>query len=81
MNEIAVDLIKDIQKCQLCNTIMGYKKFPTKSHGQLNGKYLLVSEAPGKESLSKEQYWTGVGGQILRSCAINANTTLERLFT
>jgi uracil-DNA glycosylase family 4 len=80
MNEISKQLIDDIQKCQLCKTIIGHKKFPVTSHGQLNGKYLLVSEAPGKESLSKQQYWTGVGGQILRSCAIAANTTLEKLF-
>ena len=68
------------QKCQVCKTIIGHKKFPTSSHGQLNGKYLLVSEAPGKESLSKQQYWTGVGGQILRSCTTSAKTTLENLF-
>ena len=80
MGQISNQLVNEIQKCQLCNTISGHKKFPTSSHGQLNGKYLLVSEAPGKESLSRQQYWTGVGGQILRSCTAAANTTLEELF-
>ena len=58
----------------------GAKKFSPTSHGQLAGKYLLVSEAPGKESLLRQQYWTGVGGQILRSCTKIAGTTLENLF-
>jgi uracil-DNA glycosylase len=80
MNEISKELISDIQKCSLCKTIIGHKKFPTVSHGQLKGKYLLVSEAPGRESLFKQQYWTGVGGQILRSCTTAANTTLESIF-
>ena len=80
MTEISKQLISDIQKCQICRTIIGYKKFPTTSHGLLNGKYLLASEAPGRESLCRQQYWTGVGGQILRSCTDAANTTLEKLF-
>lgn len=80
MNEISKQLISDIQKCQVCKTIVGYKKIPIVSHGQLKGKYLLVSEAPGRESLTRQQYWTGVGGQILRSCTMAAKTTLENIF-
>ena len=80
MNKISTQLIHNIHQCQICKTITGYRKFPTTSHGQLSGKYLLVSEAPGKESLDLEKYWTGVGGQILRSCTAAANTTLENLF-
>ncbi len=80
MGEISIGLINEIQRCKQCSSIIGYKKFATTSHGQTKGKYLLVSEAPGKESLSRQQYWTGVGGQILRSCTKVANTTLENLF-
>jgi DNA polymerase len=80
MNNISTELLDEIKKCKRCDTIIGYKKFPTTSHGQLNGRYLLVSEAPGKDSLTRQQYWVGVGGQILRSCALAAGTTLEELF-
>jgi DNA polymerase len=80
MNYISTELLDEIKRCRRCNTIFGHKKFPTTSHGQLNGKYLLVSEAPGKDSLTRQQYWVGVGGQILRSCTSAAGTTLENLF-
>lgn len=80
MNCISTELFDEINKCKRCETIIGHEKFPTASHGQINGKYLLVSEAPGKDSLNKQQYWVGVGGQILRSCSSAAGTTLEKLF-
>lgn len=80
MKKISTELLDEIKRCRRCATILGYKKFSTNSHGQLNGKYLLVSEAPGKDSLTRQQYWVGVGGQILRSCASAAGTTLEKLF-
>jgi len=80
MNNISTALLDEIKNCKRCDTIFSYKKFPTSSHGQLNGKYLLVSEAPGKDSLTSQQYWVGVGGQILRSCTSAAETTLEKLF-
>jgi DNA polymerase len=80
MPEISRHLIDEIQKCHRCKTIIGHKKFPTSSHGKLNSKYLLVSEAPGKESIGRNKYWTGVGGQILRSCTSAVDTTLEDIF-
>ena len=80
MTKISQDLLNEIHKCQRCKSIIGNKKFPTSSHGKLNAKYLLVSEAPGKESLFRKQYWTGVGAQILRSCTTALNTTLEDIF-
>lgn len=80
MNNISTTLLDEIRNCKRCNTIFGHKKFPTSSHGQLNGKYLLVSEAPGKDSLTRQKYWVGVGGQILRSCTSAAETELEKLF-
>jgi DNA polymerase len=80
MSKISTDLLDEIWKCKRCSTIIGHKKFPTSSHGQTDGRYLLVSEAPGKESLAREKYWVGVGGQILRSCTSDAGTSLESLF-
>lgn len=80
MNNISIELLNEIKKCKRCDTIIEHKKFPRTSHGQLNGKYFLISEAPGKESLTIQQYWVGVGGKILRSCTSAADTTLEKLF-
>jgi len=78
--EISSELLAEIKRCKLCTTITGYRKFPSTSHGNLHSKYILVSEAPGKESLLRNQYWVGVGGQILRSTAKATNTVLEDLF-
>lgn len=80
MGEISTQLSDKIHNCRNCVTIIGHKKLETSSHGQINGKYLLISEAPSKLSLKRKQYWTGIGGQILRTCCIEAKTTLEKLF-
>jgi uracil-DNA glycosylase len=80
MGEVSIGLINEIRNCQRCESIIGYKKYPITSRGGLRGKYILVSEAPGKESLNQRKYWSGEGCQILRSCAMTANTTLESLF-
>lgn len=73
------NLLLDIEKCNKCISICGYKKFPIHSHGNLCSNAILVSEAPGKDSLLKDQYWTGNGGRILREC-LPENTLLEDLF-
>ena len=77
---ISNQLVNDIQACKKCNTIDCHRKFPPASHGNRSSKYLLVSEAPGKESLDKGQYWTGQGGSTFRTCAANAGISLEDLF-
>jgi len=80
MNKVTNELLEKIKQCSQCSSIIGHKKFPIKSHGNYASKYLLVSEAPGKESLDRNLFWVGVGGQILRTCAADAGTSLEELF-
>lgn len=73
------DILSEIKDCKKCKTINGFEKFPIKSHGNLNSNAILVSEAPGKDSLNKKKYWLGVGGKILRDC-LPSKTELEELF-
>ncbi len=73
------DILFEIQGCKKCMTIKGYKKFPIKSHGNLNSNAILVSEAPGRDSLCQNKYWLGAGGKILRDC-LPVNTELEDIF-
>jgi len=80
MHMISDELFNSIQACKKCSTISEHRKFPYTSHGNSTSKYLLVSEAPGLESLNKEKYWTGQGGTIFRSCAANASISLEKVF-
>jgi len=74
------DLLKKVHLCRECHTINRYKKFPLNSHGNTESKYMLVSEAPGKESLDNEKYWTGAGGRILREAIAAHKQELEELF-
>ena len=62
------DLLKKVHKCETCKTLYPNKKFSMTSHGNVNSKFILVSEAPGKDSLDKDKYWSGVSGKQLRSC-------------
>jgi uracil-DNA glycosylase family 4 len=41
---------------------------------------MLVGEAPGKVSIDIGRYWTGAGGQLLRSVAQDSGAHLEELF-
>jgi DNA polymerase len=72
-------LFSQIEKCRKCKTINGYKKFPINAHGNLSPFAVLVSEAPGKDSLTQQKYWVGTGGKILREC-LPSGTELEELF-
>ncbi len=72
--------------CQKCITIIGYKKFPSASHGKTDSEFMLVSEAPGKKSIDKEneseiKYWMGAGGKLLRSALMEADKELEEVET
>lgn len=72
-------ILEKIQQCTKCRSIDGFKKFPINSHGNFNSNAVLVSEAPGKDSLNKKKYWLGAGGLILRDC-LPSKTELEDLF-
>lgn len=73
------EIFDQIEKCNKCQTIIDFKKFPIESHGNLNSFAILVSEAPGKDSLLKKKYWVGAGGNILRDC-LPFETNLEDIF-
>ena len=79
MSETIINLFEEVDKCKLCESIEGYKKFRIDSHGLLDSKYLLVSEAPGHDSVFLGKYWTGAGGRILRSGLTDLNIDLEDL--
>jgi uracil-DNA glycosylase len=74
------DILTVVKNCKSCKTITGYKKFPFSSHGTIDSKYMLVSEAPGKDSVSVGKYWIGAGGKILRACLIGTDKELEDIF-
>jgi len=73
-------ILERVHTCRECKSMFGYKKFPLHSHGNSESKYMLVSEAPGKESLNNEKYWTRVGGRILREAIAAHKKELEELF-
>jgi len=73
------DLFKQIANCRKCKTIKGYYKFPIESHGNIEPYAVLISEAPGKDSLDIKKYWVGAGGKILREC-LPYETELEDIF-
>lgn len=77
---ISESLLQQIDICQKCKSIIGYSKFPSNSHGNLNSKYMLLSEAPGGDSISNSRYWTGAGGRLLRSVMAEFNKELEDIF-
>ncbi len=80
MTESINKLLEEVENCKSCDTIIGYKKFSLKSHGNLTSKFILVSEAPGKDSISQCKYWTGVGGKILRFALEGLDKELEDIF-
>lgn len=80
MSENVEQLLNEVQGCQKCKTIIDFKKFPSTSHGKIDSKYILVSEAPGKESVTEGKYWIGAGGKILRSCFEDTKKDLEDIF-
>lgn len=80
MLEKIEDILNEVNNCESCKTIIGYKKFPFASHGKIDSEYMLVSEAPGKESVTDGKYWIGTGGKILRSCLTYTDKVLEDIF-
>ena len=80
MIENIENILQEVQDCQKCKSIIGYNKFPCTSHGKIDSKYMLVSEAPGKDSVTDGKYWIGTGGKILRSCVPKDDKGLEEIF-
>ena len=77
---ISDEVLQRIEKCQKCESLKPYKKFPSVAHGNRASRYILVSEAPGNRSLDTGKYWTGKSGGILRSSTNDFENGLESLF-
>jgi|GEM_PF-5710120 len=80
MGKVREDLLNEISQCKKCNSIKQYLKFPSESHGNLKSEYMLVSEAPGYNSIIRKQYWTGQSGMVLRQIIGSVGSDLESLF-
>lgn len=80
MIEKIEDVLNEVKNCKICKTIKGYKKFSLSSHGKIDSEYMLISEAPGKDSVTDGKYWIGAGGKILRSCISDTGNDLEEIF-
>jgi uracil-DNA glycosylase family 4 len=74
------NLMLEIEQCNYCKNLQPYLKFPKLSHGKLDSSFMLLSEAPGKESIDKKKYWTGIGGSLFRGCAVKVGIQLEEMF-
>lgn len=77
---ITNQLLSIIESCQKCSSITNHEKFDINSHGNISADYMLVSEAPARDSLNNEKYWTGKSGTFLRSCLNGLDIELEHLF-
>lgn len=60
------DLHLEISRCSLCRLLTG-RRFGSSSHGNPNSKVMLISEAPGKDSIEKQKMWSGVSGLKIRN--------------
>jgi len=54
MGQIEDILLREIESCKKCTSMNQHLKFPKESHGNLKNNYMLVSEAPGFDSISKK---------------------------
>ena len=75
------NLFNEIKKCQKCNNLEPWTKFNSNSHGNINSKYMLISEAPGTISIENQRYWTGISGIRIRNLLSEVSEyELEDLF-
>lgn len=65
------NILKEVIECQRCNDLQPWIKFKSNTHGNINSKYMLISEAPGKQSIKNNQYWTGSSGSRIRNISRN----------
>lgn len=74
-------IFKEISECQKCNALDDWDKFNANSHGDINSKYMIISEAPGKRSIENHRYWTGAAGTRIRNVLSEVSKyELEDLF-
>ena len=76
---ISKELLEKMASCTKCESITNHEKFTVDSHGNLKAEYMLVSEAPARDSLDAKKYWSGKSGKLLRSCLQGLDVELEDL--
>jgi DNA polymerase len=59
------DLHLEIKGCCSCQLLTG-RKFGLSTHGNHHSRIMLVSEAPGKDSIEKGRMWSGASGLKIR---------------
>ena len=69
-----------IAKCNRCNSITNYRKFPAVAHGNIHSKNMIISEAPARVSVGINKFWTGNAGLLLRNCINSVGKDLEKDF-
>lgn len=74
------ELLEEVKSCKKCSTICPWVKFPINSHGNINSKNMIVSEAPGKKSIDEGAFWKGQAGKRIRKSLSIFNIKLEDLF-
>jgi uracil-DNA glycosylase len=57
-----------------------YEKFPDSAPGHHGSLFMMVGEAPGRQSLDRARHWTGASGMILRKEIRFLGLDLEDLF-
>lgn len=73
--------IRPIETCRFCPTMAPWRKFDFGCHGNLESKCMLISEAPGFDSINRGRYWTGKSGKLLRNELRSISEyTLEDIF-
>jgi len=72
--------LDNVAKCKRCPKLAPWRKFPSESHGKRNASAMIVSIAPGGDSLIQNQFWSGNGGKRLRKVLKTFNVNLEEIF-
>lgn len=71
---------KEIASCTACPTMRAYEKFPAPQPDEADRPFMIVGEAPGRQSLDRMRHWTGSSGMILRKEIRALGSDLEDLF-
>lgn len=83
MNNCNITLFKhfySVKNCKICKTLTPWKKFNHKWKGSISAKAMIISEAPGSNSIDNEKMWSGASGQRIRNILRGIGYNVEDLF-
>jgi len=69
------DVHASIAACDRCPRMRPHRRFST--HGNLGARWVMIGEAPSKESIDRAKYWLGVSGRRLRRLVSSATHPSE----